>query len=48
MNFDQNLIAPSLGILGLLIVVIIYQWITKQDGGSGAVKKLANKFILAR
>ena len=32
MNFDQNLIAPSLGILGLLIVVIIYQWITKQEG----------------
>jgi K(+)-stimulated pyrophosphate-energized sodium pump len=48
MNFDQNLIAPGLGVLGLIIVVIIYQWITKQDGGSGAVKKLVNRFILAR
>ena len=43
MNFDQNLIAPALGILGLLIVVIIYQWITKQDGGSGAVKKIGEQ-----
>ena len=43
MNFDQNMIAPSLGILGLLIVVIIYQWITKQDGGSGAVKKIGEQ-----
>ena len=43
MNFDQNLIAPSLGILGLLIVVVIYQWITKQDGGSGAVKKIGEQ-----
>ena len=33
MNFDQNLIAPALGAIGLLIVVIIYQWIAKQDGG---------------
>ena len=43
MNFDQNLIAPVLGVLGLLIVVIIYQWITKQDGGSGAVKKIGEQ-----
>ena len=43
MNFDQNLIAPSLGVLGLLIVVIIYQWIKKQDGGSGAVKKIGEQ-----
>ncbi|MFL2508171.1 MAG: sodium-translocating pyrophosphatase [Candidatus Pseudothioglobus sp.] len=43
MNFDQNLIAPALGVLGLLIVVIIYQWITKQDGGSGAVKKIGEQ-----
>ncbi len=43
MNFDQNLIAPALGFLGLLIVVIIYQWITKQDGGSGAVKKIGEQ-----
>ena len=43
MNFDQNLIAPALGVLGLLIVIIIYQWITKQDGGSGAVKKIGEQ-----
>ena len=43
MNFDQNLIAPGLGVLGLLIVIIIYQWITKQDGGSGAVKKIGEQ-----
>ena len=43
MNFDQNLIAPALGVLGLLIVIIIYQWITKQDGGSGAVKKIGKQ-----
>ena len=43
MNFDQNLIAPALGVLGLLIVVIIYQWITKQEGGSGAVKKIGEQ-----
>ncbi|WP_053820367.1 sodium-translocating pyrophosphatase [Candidatus Pseudothioglobus singularis] len=42
-NFDQNLIAPGLGVLGLIIVVIIYQWITKQDGGSGAVKKIGEQ-----
>ena len=43
MNFDQNLIAPGLGVLGLIIVVIIYQWIKKQDGGSGAVKKIGEQ-----
>ena len=43
MNFDQNLIAPGLGVLGLIIVVIIYQWIRKQDGGSGAVKKIGEQ-----
>ena len=43
MNFDQNLIAPGLGVLGLFIVVVIYQWITKQDGGSGAVKKIGEQ-----
>ena len=43
MNFDQNLIAPALGVLGLFIVVIIYQWIAKQDGGSGAVKKIGEQ-----
>ena len=43
MNFDQNLIAPGLGVLGLIIVIIIYQWIKKQDGGSGAVKKIGEQ-----
>ena len=43
MNFDQNIIAPALGVLGLFIVVIIYQWIAKQDGGSGAVKKIGEQ-----
>ena len=43
MNFDQNLIAPALGVLGLFIVVFIYQWINKQDGGSGAVKKIGEQ-----
>jgi len=43
MNFDQNLIAPGLGVLGLFIVVVIYQWITKQDGGNGAVKKIGEQ-----
>ncbi|ALE02158.1 potassium transporter [Candidatus Pseudothioglobus singularis PS1] len=27
----------------MIIVVIIYQWITKQDGGSGAVKKIGEQ-----
>ena len=43
MNFDANLIAPALGVLGLLIVVIIYQWIKKQPGGSGAVEKIGEQ-----
>ncbi len=43
MDFDQNLIAPALGVLGLFIVVFIYQWISKQDGGSGAVKKIGEQ-----
>jgi K(+)-stimulated pyrophosphate-energized sodium pump len=43
MNFDQNLIAPALGVFGLFIVVFIYQWISKQDGGSGAVKKIGEQ-----
>jgi K(+)-stimulated pyrophosphate-energized sodium pump len=29
--------------LGLIIVVFIYQWISKQDGGSGAVKKIGEQ-----
>jgi K(+)-stimulated pyrophosphate-energized sodium pump len=43
MDFDQNLIAPALGALGLIIVVFIYQWISKQDGGSGDVKKIGEQ-----
>ena len=47
MEFDAHLMAPALGVLGLLIVVVIYQWIKKQPSGSGAVQKLVNKSILA-
>ena len=43
MNFDANIIAPALGVLGLLIVVIIYQWIKKQPGGSGSVEKIGEQ-----
>ena len=43
MNFDANIIAPALGVLGLLIVVIIYQWIKKQPSGSGAVEKIGEQ-----
>ena len=43
MEFDANLVPPSLGILGLLIVVAIYQWIKKQSGGSGAVQKIGQQ-----
>ena len=43
MEFDANLIAPALGLLGLLIVFFIYQWIKKQPGGSGAVQKIGEQ-----
>ena len=43
MNFDANIIVPALGIFGLLIVVIIYQWIKKQPGGSGQVEKIGEQ-----
>ena len=43
MNFDANIIAPALGVLGLLIVLIIYQWIKKQPGGSGSVEKIGEQ-----
>ena len=43
MEFDANLIAPALGVLGLLIVFFIYQWIKKQPGGSGAVQKIGEQ-----
>ncbi len=46
MDFDQNIVAPALGIFGLIIVVFIYQWISKQDGGSGAVKKIGAQIHL--
>ena len=43
MDFDTNLIAPTLGVLGLLIVMVIYQWIKKQPGGSGKVQKIGEQ-----
>ena len=43
MEFDANLVPPALGILGLLIVIVIYQWIKKQPGGSGAVQKIGQQ-----
>ena len=43
MEFDANLMPPALGVLGLLIVVVIYQWIKKQPGGSGAVQKIGEQ-----
>ena len=46
MTFDANIIAPALGVLGLLIVVIIYQWIKKQPSGSGAVEKIGEQIHL--
>ena len=47
MEFDANLIPPALGVLGLLIVFFIHQWIKKQPSGNDAVQKLVNKSILA-
>jgi len=43
MEFDANLVPPALGISGLLIVVVIYQWIKKQPSGSGAVQKIGQQ-----
>jgi len=43
MDLDANLIAPALGVLGLLIVIVIYQWIRKQPGGSGKVQKIGKQ-----
>jgi len=43
MGFDTNLMPPALGVFGLLIVVVIYQWIKKQPGGSGAVQKIGQQ-----
>ena len=46
MDFDANMIAPALGVLGLLIVIVIYQWIKKQPGGSGDVQKIGEQIHL--
>ena len=43
MEFDANLIAPALGVFGLLIVIVIYQWIKKQPSGSGKVQKIGEQ-----
>jgi len=43
MDFDANIVAPALGVLGLLIVIVIYQWIKKQPGGSGKVQKIGEQ-----
>jgi len=43
MDFDVNLVAPGLGVLGLLIVIVIYQWIKKQPEGSGKVQKIGEQ-----
>ncbi len=43
MDFDVNLVAPALGVFGLLIVIVIYQWIRKQPGGSGKVQKIGEQ-----
>ncbi|MCS5592548.1 MAG: sodium-translocating pyrophosphatase [Gammaproteobacteria bacterium] len=43
MDFDANIIAPALGVLGLLIVIVIYQWIKKQPSGSGEVQKIGKQ-----
>ena len=43
MNFDVNMVAPSLGVLGLLIVLAIYQWIKKQPSGSEQVQKIGEQ-----
>ena len=43
MDFDTNLVAPVLGVFGLLIVMVIYQWIKKQPGGSGKVQKIGEQ-----
>jgi K(+)-stimulated pyrophosphate-energized sodium pump len=46
MGFDAKIIVPALGVFGLLIVVIIYQWIKKQPGGSGQVEKIGEQIHL--
>ncbi len=43
MEFDANLIAPALGVFGLLIVIVIHQWIKKQPSGSGKVQKIGEQ-----
>ena len=46
MVFDANLMPPALGVLGLLTILVIYQWIKKQPGGSGKVKKIGEQIHL--
>ena len=43
MHFDINLLAPGIGVLGLLIVISIYQWIKKQPSGSAEVQKIGKQ-----
>ena len=43
MVFDANLIPPALGVIGLLVIMVIYQWIKKQPGGSGKVQKIGEQ-----
>jgi K(+)-stimulated pyrophosphate-energized sodium pump len=40
---EINLIAPGLGVIGLIAVIAIYQWIKKQSGGSGEVQKIGEQ-----
>jgi K(+)-stimulated pyrophosphate-energized sodium pump len=43
MEYSVNMIAPFLGVIGLVIVVVIYQWIEKQPSGSGVVVKIGEQ-----
>ena len=43
MGNEINLIAPGLGVIGLIAVIAIYQWIKKQSGGSGEVQKIGEQ-----
>jgi len=40
---EINLIAPGLGVLGIVVVIAIYHWIKKQPGGSGDVQKIGEQ-----
>ncbi len=43
MGFDATIVAPGLGALGLLVVLIIYLWIKKQPSGSGQVVNIGQQ-----